>query len=35
MALSPEPAIRCIYTPVLPADGLRILVDGLWPRGLG
>lgn len=23
-----------VYEPVVPDDGLRVLVDGLWPRGL-
>lgn len=26
--------IRRVYDPVTPEDGLRILVDRLWPRGL-
>ena len=26
--------IKRIYAPPVPEDGFRILVDGLWPRGL-
>lgn len=26
--------IKRIYAPASPADGLRVLVDALWPRGL-
>jgi uncharacterized protein YeaO (DUF488 family) len=27
--------IRRVYEPPAPDDGLRVLVDRLWPRGLG
>jgi uncharacterized protein YeaO (DUF488 family) len=27
-------AIKRVYEPVTPADGYRVLVDRLWPRGL-
>lgn len=27
-------AIKRVYTPFDPADGTRVLVDRLWPRGL-
>ncbi|HEX4327972.1 MAG TPA: DUF488 domain-containing protein [Burkholderiales bacterium] len=27
-------AIKRIYEPAAPADGLRVLVDRLWPRGI-
>jgi uncharacterized protein YeaO (DUF488 family) len=27
-------AVKRVYDPAAPADGLRILVDRLWPRGL-
>jgi len=30
----PQVAIKRIYEPPLPADGRRILVDRLWPRGV-
>ena len=26
--------IKRVYAPPAPEDGLRVLVDGLWPRGL-
>ncbi|MGD9708978.1 MAG: DUF488 domain-containing protein [Halothiobacillaceae bacterium] len=26
--------LKRIYAPKAPADGLRILTDGLWPRGI-
>ncbi len=26
--------IKRVYEPVGPNDGLRILIDGLWPRGI-
>ena len=26
--------IKRVYEPVAPDDGLRILIDGLWPRGV-
>jgi uncharacterized protein YeaO (DUF488 family) len=28
------PQIKRVYAPPDPADGTRVLVDGLWPRGL-
>lgn len=31
---SPGFAVRRVYDPPLPDDGLRVLVDRLWPRGL-
>lgn len=27
-------AIKRVYDPAAPQDGTRVLVDGLWPRGL-
>lgn len=27
-------AVKRVYAPVSPADGVRVLVDHLWPRGL-
>ena len=30
----PKIIIRRIYEPVLPDDGMRVLVDRLWPRGI-
>jgi uncharacterized protein YeaO (DUF488 family) len=30
----PSPAIKRVYEPPATKDGLRILVDRLWPRGL-
>ncbi len=27
-------AIKRIYEPALPADGQRVLIDRLWPRGI-
>jgi uncharacterized protein YeaO (DUF488 family) len=27
-------AVKRVYDPVSPADGVRVLVDRLWPRGL-
>ncbi len=27
-------AIKRVYDPIVPTDGVRILVDRLWPRGL-
>jgi uncharacterized protein YeaO (DUF488 family) len=30
----PEPAVKRVYEPPAKKDGLRILVDRLWPRGL-
>jgi uncharacterized protein YeaO (DUF488 family) len=29
-----EVRIRRVYEPAVPADGRRVLVDRLWPRGL-
>jgi uncharacterized protein YeaO (DUF488 family) len=29
-----EVRIRRVYEPAMPADGRRVLVDRLWPRGL-
>lgn len=29
-----EIALKRIYEPVAPADGVRVLVDRLWPRGI-
>lgn len=26
--------VRCVYDPPAPDDGYRVLIDGLWPRGL-
>ena len=26
--------VKRVYDPASPADGLRVLVDRLWPRGL-
>lgn len=26
--------VKRVYEPPAPADGMRVLVDGLWPRGL-
>jgi uncharacterized protein YeaO (DUF488 family) len=34
MAKSPGIHVKRIYEPPDPADGLRFLVDRLWPRGL-
>ena len=30
----PKPAIKRVYEPPSKRDGLRVLVDRLWPRGL-
>ena len=30
----PNPRIKRVYDPPSPDDGFRILIDGLWPRGL-
>lgn len=27
-------SIKRVYVPALPSDGRRILVDGIWPRGI-
>jgi uncharacterized protein YeaO (DUF488 family) len=32
--MSHEPAIKRVYDPPAKSDGMRILVDRLWPRGL-
>ncbi|ORT56607.1 DUF488 family protein [Streptomyces sp. CB03238] len=29
-----RPTVRRIYDPAEPGDGVRVLVDRLWPRGL-
>ncbi|MBX3198276.1 MAG: DUF488 family protein [Labilithrix sp.] len=34
MAAPPKLSIKRVYEPPSPADGARILVDRLWPRGL-
>ncbi|WP_127354974.1 DUF488 domain-containing protein [Actinacidiphila soli] len=34
MQSDPELRVRRVYDPPEPADGLRVLVDRLWPRGL-
>ncbi len=31
---APKIGVRRVYDPPLPDDGLRVLVDRLWPRGL-
>jgi len=31
---APELRIKRVYDPAEPSDGLRVLVDRLWPRGL-
>ncbi|MGA5168221.1 MULTISPECIES: DUF488 domain-containing protein [Streptomyces] len=31
---APRPTVRRIYEPAGPDDGVRVLVDRLWPRGL-
>ncbi|WP_231731109.1 MULTISPECIES: DUF488 domain-containing protein [Sphingomonas] len=33
-AIVPELRIKRVYLPADPADGTRVLVDRLWPRGL-
>lgn len=30
----PTPAIKRVYDPPSPRDGMRVLIDRLWPRGL-
>ena len=30
----PSPQIKRVYDPAAPGDGFRILIDGMWPRGL-
>jgi uncharacterized protein YeaO (DUF488 family) len=30
----PAPRLRRVYDPPAPEDGLRVLVDRLWPRGV-
>ncbi|MFF0750524.1 DUF488 domain-containing protein [Streptomyces sp. NPDC004267] len=32
--VGPRVRVRRVYEPPEPADGLRVLVDRLWPRGL-
>lgn len=34
MADSPPLQVKRIYEPPAPGDGLRVLVDRLWPRGV-
>lgn len=34
MAVSARVRLRRVYDPPVPADGRRVLVDRLWPRGL-
>ena len=34
MSARPEFRVRRVYDPPEPADGVRVLVDRLWPRGL-
>ena len=34
MARQPTIRIKRVYDPPAPEDGTRVLVDGLWPRGL-
>lgn len=34
MAGPPQVKIGRIYDPPMPADGVRVLVDRVWPRGL-
>ena len=34
MTVAPNIAIKRVYDPPAAGDGLRILVDRLWPRGL-
>lgn len=34
MGRSPAFQAKRIYDPVSPADGLRVLIDRLWPRGI-
>ena len=34
MSTEPNIGVKRIYDPRLPADGRRILVDRIWPRGL-
>ncbi|RST12966.1 DUF488 family protein [Streptomyces sp. WAC05374] len=34
MTRASRPTIRRIYEPAGPGDGVRVLVDRLWPRGL-
>ncbi|MFE4857570.1 DUF488 domain-containing protein [Streptomyces sp. NPDC056670] len=34
MPSSREPRVRRVYDPPEEADGVRVLVDRLWPRGL-
>lgn len=32
--MTDEPQVRRVYEPVEQGDGVRVLVDRLWPRGL-
>lgn len=34
MPAKPAVKLKRVYEPASPADGIRILVDRLWPRGL-
>ena len=34
MTATPDVRVRRVYDPPDPADGQRVLVDRLWPRGL-
>lgn len=34
MSVRTEVAIKRVYEPAAPEDGLRVLVDRLWPRGV-
>ena len=34
MAKPPSVQVRRVYDPPMPDDGQRVLVDGLWPRGV-
>jgi uncharacterized protein YeaO (DUF488 family) len=34
MAENANVQVRRIYDPPVPDDGIRVLVDRLWPRGL-
>jgi uncharacterized protein YeaO (DUF488 family) len=31
---SPRPSVRRVYEPPEASDGMRVLVDRIWPRGL-
>lgn len=32
--MTKEVRVKRVYDPADPSDGIRILVDGLWPRGI-